>query len=142
MKREKQTANEAARTAAKALLRLAAKAARRAYCPYSKYRVGAALRAKDGRVFTGCNVENASYGLTMCAERVALFAAVAAGCREFESLAVAGAGQKPAYPCGACRQALAEFCGPDLPVYIGPAARPVEFETLRLGELLPKRFEL
>ena len=88
----------------------AATAARlEAYAPYSNFKVGAALLAKDGRVFTGCNVENLSYGLTICAERNAIFAAVAAGVREFEAIAVVADTRESVSPCGACRQVMAEF---------------------------------
>jgi homotetrameric cytidine deaminase len=98
------------------------------------------LLAADGRVFSGGNVENASYGLTVCAERCALFAAVAAGCREFKAIAVVGLGLTPAYPCGACRQVLAEFCGPDLLVYVGRWREPAKYVKLTLGALLPRAF--
>jgi cytidine deaminase len=81
----------------------------RAYAPYSNFQVGAALLANDGRVFTGCNVENLSYGLTICAERNAIFAAVAAGVKEFAAIAIVADTREPISPCGACRQVMAEF---------------------------------
>ncbi len=126
-----------------ALAAEACKARTAAYCPYSGFAVGAALLAEDGRVFTGCNVENASYGLSLCAERVAVFKAVSAGARRFTALAVAGAPQgqsitAPALPCGACRQVLAEFCPPDFPVVLAEEGDEVRVHTL--AELLPLPF--
>lgn len=109
---------------------------RHAYAPYSEFRVGAALEAADGRVFVGCNVESASYGLTICAERMALGAAVAAGARKFTRVAVATEVEPPAAPCGACRQLLAEF-GVDLDVI---AAGPSSVRRWTLQQLLPDAF--
>jgi cytidine deaminase len=124
------------------LLRAAVKGMKNAYAPYSRYHVGAAVLASDGTVFTGCNVENASYGLTNCAERTALFSAVAAGKTRFTAVAVVASGKQVPFPCGACRQVLSEFCGPDTPVYIASARTPAKFEATTVGELLPKAFEL
>jgi len=115
---------------------------RRAYAPYSRFRVGAALLTREGCVFQGCNVENASYGLTLCAERTALGAAIAAGHRRFTALAIASSGQTAPMPCGACLQALAEFCQPAFMIIMAPASRPSAFITYRLKDLLPKKFEL
>jgi len=124
------------------LLASARKAARNTYSPYSKFPVGAALMTSGGKVFTGCNVENASYGLTLCAERVAVTSAVAAGYRKFKSLAVVGGRGKAARPCGACLQVLAEFCGPDFLIYLAPLDKPSKVETVSLGALLPHVFRL
>jgi len=109
---------------------------RHAHAPYSKFHVGAALEAADGRIFVGTNVESASYGLTICAERMALGAAVAAGARKFTRIAVTTAVDPPAAPCGACRQLLAEF-GLDLEVI---SAGPKSERRWTLGELLPAAF--
>lgn len=118
------------------LTRAAAATASAAYAPYSGFRVGAALRAASGTVYTGVNVENASYGLSMCAERVALYRAIAAGEREFTAIAVAAAGGADAAPCGACRQALMEF-SPEMNVsYRSDGAVAV----VPLNELLPDAF--
>jgi cytidine deaminase len=118
------------------LLEAARAAQGRAYAPYSEYRVGAALEAEDGSVFSGCNVENASYGLTICAERTALGAAVSAGARRFRRLVVVSDSDPPASPCGACRQMLAEF-GLHLEVRaVGPARE----QRWTLAELLPDAF--
>src|SRR5439155_15659346 len=104
---------------------------------YSRFVVGAAIRTASGEIFVGCNVENVSYGLTICAERAAVFSAVAAGHRQFNALAVVAEGG--ATPCGACRQVLAEFCH-DLPIYLVDAARPDRIEEVRLRALLPRAF--
>jgi cytidine deaminase len=128
--------------ASRSLIAAARAAATRAHAPYSGFRVGAALLAGDGRVFTGCNIENASYGLTLCAERVAIAKAVSEGARDFRALAIAGGGARnPAPPCGACRQVLAEFCPPRMPVwYAGLTAGSARATTI--GTLLPRAFTL
>jgi cytidine deaminase len=116
----------------------AARAARRrAYAPYSRFRVGAAILA-GGERFAGVNVENASYGLTVCAERVAVGAAVAAGARRIDAIAIASGTREPTPPCGACLQVLAEFGGPELPVVLAGAGGRVVETTL--GELMPRAF--
>lgn len=106
-----------------------------AYAPYSRFAVGAALVAADGRVFTGCNVENLSFGLTMCAERVALGRAIAEGVREFQAIAIVADTREPVSPCGACRQVLAEFA-PSLRILLATVSGVrAEFS---LAELLPR----
>lgn len=117
------------------LVHLAADARLRAYAPYSEFKVGAALRAATGEVFTGGNVENVSYGLTICAERVAVGSAVQAGTTEFDQLAIVSDSEEPVVPCGACRQVLAEFC-PDLAIVSRTlSGRTAEFT---LSVLFPK----
>jgi len=118
------------------LVARAREAMRNAYAPYSQFRVGAAIEAADGRVFVGCNVESASYGLTICAERMALGAAVAAGARALRRVAVTTEVDPPAAPCGACRQLLAEF-GLNLEVI---AAGPASERRWTLAALLPDAF--
>jgi cytidine deaminase len=117
----------------------AAQAARRAaYAPYSRFTVGAVVETADGRRYTGANVENASYGLTMCAERVAVQAAVVDGARAIAAVAVAGPDGVTAAPCGACRQVLAEFGSPAMRIVYGSAKGPTE---TTLGDLLPMAFD-
>lgn len=125
-----------------ALIRAALDARRAAYAPYSHYRVGAALLTWEGEIITGCNIENASYGATNCAERTAVFKAVSAGKRSFCAIAVAGGTEeKPsgyAYPCGICRQVLSEFAAEDFIVIV---ARSIsDYREYQLRELLPYGF--
>jgi cytidine deaminase len=124
------------------LLTAALDARHRAHAPYSRFHVGAALEHHDGRIFTGCNIENSSYGLTVCAERVAAFSAIAAGCapHTFRRIAVcAEAGPVLTPPCGACRQVLWDLCGPDLEVIL--LASDGRAERLLLRDLLPRAFD-
>jgi len=127
--------------AEKRSLLAAARAVRaRAHAPYSRFRVGAAVLDEEGRIHVGCNVENASYGLTVCAERNAVAAAVAAGARGLRAVCVVTAASPPASPCGACRQVLAELAGDAAPVVMaGPRGQT---EETTLGELLPRAFRL
>ena len=123
------------------LMRLAVKARENAYAPYSGFRVGAALLSKSGRVYPGCNVENAAYGPTNCAERTAVFRAVSEGEREFEAIAIVGGREKEpralCAPCGVCRQVLAEFCDKDFRILLGT---PDAIEVYTLSQLLPLSF--
>ncbi|WP_353894359.1 cytidine deaminase [Proteinivorax hydrogeniformans] len=109
-----------------------------AYVPYSKYPVGAALLTEDGKVYSGCNIENASYGLTNCAERTGIFKAVSEGYRTFESIAIICKGELKASPCGACRQVIAEFLTPDSPVIL--ANEKGEHTITDVKSLLPGAF--
>lgn len=121
----------------KELFSEAVKAADRAYSKYSGFSVGAALLTADGRLFKGCNIENASFSLTNCAERTAVFKAVSEGCTDFAAIAVAGSADgdfsKPCFPCGACLQVLSEFCGDDFVIVLSDG-------EYRLSDFLPKRF--
>ena len=125
------------------LLQQAKEARSRAYTPYSGFSVGAALLARDGRIFLGCNIENAAYSPTCCAERVAVFRAVSEGAREFAAIAIAGghhdAPDAVCAPCGVCRQVLSEFCSADFRVLLGNVE---EIRAYKLSELLPLSFSL
>jgi len=122
----------------RALVDSARAAAERAYCRYSGYAVGAAIVSESGRIFSGCNVENASYGATMCAERSAIFGLVAAGERKITKICVYAPGEPLAMPCGMCRQVIAEFCL-DAPVLV---AGPGGALRRSFAELLPEAFRL
>ncbi len=121
---------------AKELMKMAIEARQNAYAPYSHFAVGAALLAESGKVYTGCNIENASYGLTCCAERNAIFAAVGAGERRFKMLAVAADTPEPVAPCGACRQVIAEF---GIPLVVMGNLKEAT-KTMTAEELLPYGF--
>lgn len=120
------------------LIREATEARKNSIAPFSKYPVGAALQTEDGKIYRGCNVENCTFGLTICAERVALFTALAAGERRFTSIAVVAPSDAPATPCGACRQVLWEHCG-DLQVIVA-SVNGTSAEH-RLSDLLPNPFQ-
>jgi cytidine deaminase len=121
-----------------ALITAATQARENAHAAYSNFRVGAALRATSGRVFGGCNVENATYGLTICAERVAIFKAISEGERGFDAIAVVADTDSLTAPCGACRQLIWEFCG-DVPVIL--ANLKGKTETIPMRDLFPKPFD-
>ncbi len=120
------------------LLSAALAARLHAFAPFSRFQVGAALEDVDGRIHTGCNVENATYGLTVCAERVAVFKAISEGVRKFRRIAVAADTNDLTPPCGACRQILWEFCGDIEILLVNPRGKT---ETYRLKELFPKPFD-
>ena len=126
------------------LCTLAIKSMNNAYSPYSGYKVGAALLCDNGKVFTGCNVENSSYGATVCAERTAIFKAVSDGERDFSMLAVAGGKENELsdkfLPCGICRQVMAEFCKPEFIVLVVTSENT--YKEFSLSELLPNAFSL
>ncbi len=116
---------------------MAVKSAGKAYAPYSNFKVGAVLLTHDGQIFTGCNIENASYSMTMCAERTAVFKAVSSGFTKFKAIAVAGSSDgdfsKPCIPCGACLQVLSEFCDDDFMIVLSDG-------VYKLSDFLPKTF--
>lgn len=126
------------------LIELAIAAMDNAYAPYSGYKVGAALLCADGTVYTGCNIENAAFSPTVCAERTAVFKAVSEGKRKFSAIAVCGGknGNITGFfpPCGVCRQVLREFCADDFPVYL--AGVDSQYKTYTLSQLLPESFSL
>ncbi len=121
-----------------ALIAAAVKVRENAHAKFSNFKVGAALRAPSGKIYTGCNIENASYGLTLCAERVAIFKAVSEGERRFDAIAVVTDASALTPPCGACRQIIWEFCG-DIPVVLTNLQGKTE--TFRMSQLFPKPFD-
>ncbi|HHG6295876.1 TPA: cytidine deaminase [Streptococcus suis] len=120
------------------LIELAVKNSQKAYVPYSKFPVSAVLVAKTGEIFTGVNIENASFGLTNCAERTAIFKAISEGVKDFSELIIYGETEKPISPCGACRQVMAEFFDKDLKVTL--VAKDKSTVEMTVGELLPYSF--
>ncbi len=120
------------------MLTLARQARERAYTPYSHFRVGACLMDVNGRFHLGCNIENAAFTPTNCAERTALFKAVSEGVREFSAIAIVWDGDAKAVPCGVCRQALSEFCPPDMPIICGDNTG--DYDVYTLSALLPAAF--
>jgi len=126
------------RSMLKAMAALALEARERAQAPYSRFRVGAALKTRTGEIVTGCNIENASYGLSMCAERVAVFKAVSEGLEDFDAIAVAADSKRLTPPCGPCRQILWEYCG-DIAVHMVDLKGRTK--TVRMSELLPMPFD-
>ncbi len=121
-----------------ALVEAALRVRDNAHAPFSKFKVGAALQSADGLIYTGCNVENATYGLTVCAERVAVFKAISEGARKFKRIAVTADTDTLTPPCGACRQILWEFCGDIELILANPAGKT---ETFRLASLFPRPFD-
>lgn len=126
------------------LIEMAKEAAKHAYAPYSGFTVGAALLTKSGKIYTGCNIENAAYSPTNCAERTAFFKAVSEGERNFDSIAIVGGlnGNFEEYcsPCGVCRQVMSEFCESDFRIILGKNSN--DFKSIPIGELLPESFNL
>ncbi|WP_088008004.1 cytidine deaminase [Indiicoccus explosivorum] len=122
------------------LIQESKQARQQAYVPYSKFPVGAALLSEDGTVYRGCNIENASYPMTNCAERTAIFKAISEGVRDFTALAVVADTEGPVSPCGACRQVMAEFFPADMPVYLTNLTGDVQETTVR--GLLPGAFTM
>lgn len=120
----------------KKLLEMAYEATKNAYVPYSKYQVGAALLTKSGKVYTGCNIEIASFGATNCAERTAIFKAISEGEKEFEAIAIVSSSKDYTFPCGICRQVIVEF-SKDIDIIV---SRDYDYEVYKIDELLPKSF--
>ena len=122
---------------AEKLIKMAIEAREKAYVPYSGFKVGAALLTKEGKVFTGCNIESASYSPTICAERTAIAKAVSEGYRDIDTIAIVGSLEKLSYPCGVCRQMMREF-GEDIKIIVAKSAE--EYKEYTIRELLPESF--
>ncbi len=122
------------------LIEKALEAREKAYAPYSKFKVGAAVLTAGGKIYTGCNVENASYPVGICAERVAMSKAVADGETEFTVIAIVGSGENYCTPCGMCRQFMAEFCKEDFEIIVAKSVD--DYKIMKMGELLPYTFDL
>ena len=122
------------------LIEKALEAREKAYAPYSKFKVGAAVLTAGGKIYTGCNVENASYPVGICAERVAISKAVADGETEFIVIAIVGSGENYCMPCGMCRQFMAEFCKEDFEIIVAKSVD--DYKIMKMGELLPYTFDL
>ena len=122
------------------LIEKALEAREKAYAPYSKFKVGAAVLTAGGKIYTGCNVENASYPVGICAERVAMSKAVADGEREFTVIAIVGSGENYCMPCGMCRQFMAEFCKEDFEIIVAKSVD--DYKIMKIGEILPYTFDL
>ncbi|UOQ42747.1 cytidine deaminase [Halobacillus salinarum] len=120
------------------LVKEAEKIRKQAYTPYSKFKVGAALLTKEGKLFTGCNIENAAYPVTCCAERVAIFKAISDGCYDFKEIAVVADTERPVPPCGSCRQVMSEFFDQDVEIHASNLKG--ELKTMTMQELLPFSF--
>ncbi len=137
MRKQPKSSDEAT---VKRLLAKAKTAQKRSHSPYSEFPVGAALLTSSGRIILGTNVENASYGATICAERSAITAAISAGLSTFQAMAIVANGTKPPIPCGMCLQVLAEFCSPDFELILAPTPALTPVKRFLLKELLPKTF--
>lgn len=111
---------------------------KQAYTPYSNFKVGAAVLAEDGKIYTGCNIENASYGATNCAERTAIFKAISEGNRKIKAIAIVGVEDGYTYPCGICRQVIVEFADEDIKIVLGKS--PTEYVVKTMDEILPGAF--
>jgi cytidine deaminase len=122
------------------LLRAARSARKNAHAPYSRFAVGAAIISSSGKTYKGANVENASFGATICAERAAILAAVTNGDSKFKAIAVVADGKKPPIPCGACLQVMAEFCGPDFLIILATPSTLKPIKRFLLSDLLPETF--